>query len=109
MIPNIILTEKSIKAINNHLEKNNNIKYLRVGCKGSGCSGYTTVFQFEENKKDTDIVLNINGAAVIIDPKSMKMLDGSTLDYRHSLVKSGFTLDIPNAKYCGCQKSFSTK
>lgn len=101
------LTKNAIQAIHRQFEKDDKLQYLRVGCKGGGCSGYSTFFQFEETKKSTDIVFNVDGATVIIDPKSMKLLQGSTLDFHRSLLKSGFKLDIPSIKTCGCGNSFN--
>ena len=43
-----------------------------------------------------------------IDPKSHRLIDGTTLDYDTSLVSRGFIFNNPNAKStCGCGTSFS--
>ncbi len=106
---NLNLTDKAIKAIEKHFKKNSNIKYLRIFVKGgSGCNGFSFAFQYEEEKNYTDIAFVFDEVAtIILDPKSLKILDGATLDYHNSLIKTGFKLDIPNAKSCGCGKSFS--
>jgi iron-sulfur cluster assembly protein len=45
---------------------------------------------------------------VFVDPKSMVYLEGMTLDYKESLIYSGFAFDNPHAdKTCGCGTSFS--
>jgi iron-sulfur cluster assembly protein len=45
---------------------------------------------------------------IFIDPKSMVFLDGMTLDYKESLMQSGFEFNNPHAKKnCGCGTSFS--
>jgi len=45
---------------------------------------------------------------VFVDPKSMLYLNGMTLDWKDSLMHSGFEFDNPNAKKsCGCGTSFS--
>ena len=45
---------------------------------------------------------------VFIDPKSMVFLDGMTLDWKDSLMQSGFVFENPHAKKsCGCGTSFS--
>jgi iron-sulfur cluster assembly protein len=44
---------------------------------------------------------------VVVDKKSALYLDGTTVDWYHSLEKQGFTFDNPNAvKSCGCGSSF---
>ena len=48
------------------------------------------------------------GARVWIDPRSHRLLDGTTLDYDTSLLSRGFVLENPHAKStCGCGTSFS--
>jgi iron-sulfur cluster assembly protein len=83
-------------------------RYLRLGVKGSGCSGYTHVIQFDEMPKDKDTQLDIEGIRVIIDPKSILFLNGSTLEWKYSLIEQGFIFINPNVlSQCGCGKSFS--
>jgi iron-sulfur cluster assembly protein len=49
-----------------------------------------------------------DGAKVFIDPKSHRLIDGTTLDYDTGLVSRGFIFNNPNAKStCGCGTSFS--
>lgn len=107
----IQLTDAAIDAIWWKLEVDDTITYFRVGCKGGGCSGYSVSFDYEMHKKSTDLVFQYNrGIVVIIDPKSFKLLDGSTIDYQKSLMKSGFTITSPNIQSkCGCGKSVSFK
>ncbi len=45
----------------------------------------------------------LDGAKVFVDPKSHRLIDGTTLDYDTSLVSRGFIFNNPNAKSsCGC-------
>jgi iron-sulfur cluster assembly accessory protein len=82
---------------------------LRVGVKAGGCSGFEYVFGWEHAPKDTDLVfVGPDGARVYVDPRSLRVLDGTTLDYDTSLVSKGFIFNNPNAKStCGCGTSFS--
>jgi iron-sulfur cluster assembly protein len=49
-----------------------------------------------------------DGARVFVDPRSLRFLSGTTLDYDTSLVSKGFIFNNPNAKSsCGCGTSFS--
>jgi iron-sulfur cluster assembly protein len=53
-------------------------------------------------------VFDFDGVRVFVDPKSLIYLDGMTLDYKESLMQSGFVFDNPNAKAsCGCGTSFT--
>jgi iron-sulfur cluster assembly protein len=83
---------------------------LRVGVKAGGCSGYEYTFSWETAPKPGDAVFEASeGARVFIDPKSLRFLDGTVIDYDTSLLSKGFVLANPNAKSsCGCGTSFST-
>ena len=83
---------------------------LRIGIKGGGCSGMTYVLTLDEAApKQYDSVLEQDGLKILIDAKSQLYLDGTTIDYKNSLMGGGFEFNNPLAKKtCGCGTSFST-
>jgi iron-sulfur cluster assembly protein len=82
---------------------------LRIGIKAGGCSGLSYTFAWEPASRPGDHVFEgPEGSRVFVDPKSLKFLDGTTLDYDTSLVSKGFIFNNPHAKSsCGCGASFS--
>lgn len=82
---------------------------LRVAVKAGGCSGLSYVFDWDATPKDNDLVFEgIEGARVFVDPKSLKFLEGTVVDYDTALLSKGFLLENPKAKgTCGCGVSFS--
>ena len=82
---------------------------LRVGVKAGGCSGFEYVFEWEAAPREDDCVFDgPKGARVWVDPRSLRLLDGTTLDYDTSLLSRGFVFQNPHAKStCGCGVSFS--
>jgi len=81
---------------------------LRLGVLGGGCSGLSYQFKFDTQPRPKDHVFEFDGVKVFVDPKSLLYLHGLTLDYKESLMQSGFVFDNPNAeKSCGCGTSFS--
>jgi iron-sulfur cluster assembly protein len=81
---------------------------LRLGVLGGGCSGLSYQFKFDPRPRPTDKVLDYDGVKIFVDPKSLLFLDGMTLDWKDSLMQSGFVFENPNAKRsCGCGTSFS--
>jgi len=82
---------------------------LRVGVKAGGCSGFEYVFTWEASPRENDLVFDVEGGArVWVDPRSHKLLDGTTLDYDTNLLSRGFVFQNPHAKStCGCGTSFS--
>lgn len=107
----IEITESAARVIEKQLSKQQKAGGgLRIAVKAGGCSGYSYTFAFDAAPKDGDeIFLGSNGAQVFIDPRSLKLLDGTVLDFdEHNLMATSFTLKNPHAKStCGCGESFS--
>ena len=81
---------------------------MRVAVLGGGCSGFQYNFSFEEQKNDDDLLIERDGAAVVVDATSLELLKGSELDYVEEMVGSAFQVKNPNAtSSCGCGNSFS--
>ena len=82
---------------------------LRVGIKAGGCSGFEYVFGWADAPKADDHVFEgPDGAKIVVDGRSLSLLEGTLLDYDTSLISKGFTLNNPHAKStCGCGVSFS--
>ncbi len=79
---------------------------LRVGVRGGGCSGFQYALALDE-KRDDDQVFEHGGIPVIVDPASLRYVDGSQVDYTESLMGSGFEVTNPNVvASCGCGSSF---
>lgn len=110
----INITDKAVKGILKKLSKRENKNaYLRLGVKGGvGCNGFSYVIEFDDNgptAKDIAMIYD-TGIQIVVDNKSIKYLDGMTLDYSSNLMKEGFEIRNPNeASRCGCGKSFNTK
>jgi iron-sulfur cluster assembly protein len=84
---------------------------LRLGVKAGGCSGFEYAFGWETTPRPGDFVFEgSEGARVFVDPKSMRLLDGTVLDYDASLLSKGFIVNNPQAtSTCGCGTSFSVE
>jgi iron-sulfur cluster assembly protein len=81
---------------------------LRLGVKGGGCSGFSYVMEFCDEAGARDRVFDFDGVKVLVDPKSLVFLNGTTLDYETKLMAHGFKFVNPNEKTaCGCGESFT--
>ena len=71
---------------------------LRVEIVGRGPKGFQYDLQFvgREDSKEDDIVLDINGMSVLVAARSAQYLEGTTLDYKETLMGGGFSFDNPN-------------
>jgi iron-sulfur cluster assembly protein len=109
----IEISESAARVIARQLVRNNLAGGgLRVAVKAGGCSGFSYVFQWDATPRDTDQVFEgPGGARVFVDPRSLKLLDGTVLDFDEAnLMATNFTLKNPHAKStCGCGESFSAQ
>lgn len=81
---------------------------LRITVSGGGCSGFKYDFGFDAAVNGDDLVVERDGAGVVIDEVSLEMVRGSELDWTSDLIGACFQVRNPNAKSkCGCGSSFS--
>jgi iron-sulfur cluster assembly protein len=81
---------------------------LRVGVKGGGCSGFSYILDLTETQKESDELFEQHGIKIIVDPKSLLYLGGTTVDFKDEIMGRGFVFNNPNANTsCGCGSSFS--
>jgi iron-sulfur cluster assembly accessory protein len=104
----VILTETAARRIREVMAGEAQGGKLRVSVDGGGCSGFQYVFGIEPSAAPDDIIIEREGAAVLIDPVSFGLLSGSTIDFVDDLVGQTFRITNPNAtSSCGCGTSFS--
>ena len=83
---------------------------LRVSVLAGGCSGFQYRFELDDTPQPDDLVLERDGARVLVDPASLDLLAGAELDYADELMGSYFAIRNPNAtSSCGCGTSFSVE
>jgi iron-sulfur cluster assembly accessory protein len=81
---------------------------LRLAVTGGGCSGFQYNFAIDEIRLEDDLVLERDGARILIDPVSLDFLKGSEIDFTDDLIGQAFRVNNPNAtSSCGCGTSFS--
>ena len=101
----ISFTDAAIEHLATALEEH---EMVRVAVRGGGCSGMSYVLNIETDPDEEDILLDIAGSMVYIDPHSADILSETTVDYVKTLQREGFVFMNPNANTtCGCGSSFS--
>jgi iron-sulfur cluster assembly protein len=81
---------------------------LRISVEKGGCSGMQYAMSVDQPHAE-DVVVGENGGQVLVDPKALPFIDGSTIDFVDGLTGAGFKISNPNAKRsCGCGTSFET-
>jgi iron-sulfur cluster assembly protein len=106
----IELTENAAKQILKQLAQRGRGIGLRVGVKDVGCSGFGYTYDYADEVKAGDHLIEAHDAKLVVDAKSLEFLDGSTLDYVKEGLKQVFKFTNPNVDAtCGCGESFSVK
>lgn len=79
---------------------------LRVGVKNGGCAGQEYVLEYAETAGPLDEVVEDKDVTILIDPKAVLFLIGTTIDYEISRLSSKFVFRNPNeTDACGCGES----
>jgi iron-sulfur cluster assembly accessory protein len=81
---------------------------LRISVKGGGCSGFQYAFDIEKARAEDDLVIERDGAVILVDPISLEYMKGSEVDFVDDLMGQSFKVKNPNAvASCGCGVSFT--
>jgi iron-sulfur cluster assembly accessory protein len=104
----IVLTESAARRISEIAAAEASNKLLRVSVEGGGCSGFQYKFDLVADSEPDDLLIERNGAKVLIDPVSVEYMAGSEIDFVDDLIGASFKINNPNATAgCGCGTSFS--
>jgi iron-sulfur cluster assembly accessory protein len=104
----ISLTERAARRINEIMGGEPSGSMLRISVNGGGCSGFQYAFDVDRTRQDDDIVVERDGATVLVDQVSLQFMNGSTIDFVDDLIGQSFKIENPHATAaCGCGTSFS--
>jgi iron-sulfur cluster assembly accessory protein len=104
----VAITERAAKRVNTILRTEEPGATLRISVKGGGCSGFSYAFDIDRAKAVDDIVVERDGATVLIDSVSVAYMQGATIDFVDDLMGQSFRIENPMATSgCGCGTSFS--
>ena len=80
---------------------------LRLSVEGGGCSGFQYKFDLDDAPDADDTISETDGVKLVVDPVSLDLVAGCTVDYVESLGGAAFRVENPNAAAgCGCGSSF---
>tara|TARA_R110002049_G_scaffold308787_1_gene514084 strand:+ start:23 stop:415 length:393 start_codon:yes stop_codon:yes gene_type:complete len=104
----VTLSANAAAQINTIIASQAAANLLRIGVVGGGCSGFSYTFDLDTQINADDLLLERDGAKVVIDEASLPFLEGSEIDYVDELIGASFKIHNPNATAaCGCGTSFS--
>ena len=106
----LTITDEGAKRVNNFLKERGSGVGIRVKVTTTGCSGFAYGIEFADQIVEGDSVFEDKGITIIVDPKTLLMVNGTQLDYKQEGINSGFEFNNPLAgETCGCGESFTMK
>lgn len=104
----LTVSEAAARRIKAIIAKSASENALRISVEGGGCSGFSYKFDLTHETESDDLVIEKDGARVIVDQTSLAYLDGSVVDFVDDLMGQSFQIRNPNATAsCGCGTSFA--
>jgi iron-sulfur cluster assembly protein len=103
----VTLTPSAVRQIRKLMDASDGrVQGLKIGVKKGGCAGMEYVMEYAEEVGEHDAVVEQEGARVLIAPMAQMFLFGTEIDYKTSLLESGFVFNNPNVvDACGCGES----
>jgi len=106
--PSVTLSPRAAKRIAGILLAEPSGTALRLSVAGGGCSGFQYGFDLDAERAPDDLVIEREGAVLLIDAVSLPYISGSEIDFIDDLMSQSFQVRNPQATAsCGCGTSFS--
>jgi len=107
MADTLTLTPSAAKRVQWIADKQSRPAILRLSVEGGGCSGFQYKFDLAQTPESDDRVSETDGVKLVVDPVSLDLIEGSTVDFVETLGGAAFRVENPNAAAgCGCGSSF---
>lgn len=104
----VTLTERAARRIAEIMVGEPEGSRLRIGVDGGGCSGFQYRFEVDAGVAPDDLVVERDGAGLVIDALSLPYMAGAVVDFVDDLMGQSFKIENPNATAsCGCGISFT--
>ena len=104
----ISLTEPAAERVRDYLEARGSGVGLRIGVQKTGCNGFAYVVNYADDVNEDDRVFEDRGVTVVVDEESLKLIDGTEVDFIKEGLNEAFRFRNPNiAGECGCGESFN--
>jgi iron-sulfur cluster assembly protein len=103
----ISVTPTAASKISRNLERRGSGIGIRLGTRTTGCSGLAYVLEYVDQPESTDVVFDSDGFKIVVDPKSLPIVDGIVVDYVRQGLNEGFEfINEKERDRCGCGESF---
>ena len=104
----ISLTPDAAERVKTFLAARGHGLGLKLGVRKTGCSGFAYVINYADDIAPQDVVFEDHGVKVFVDPESLQLIDGTTVDFVRQGLNEAFRFQNPNVRgECGCGESFN--
>ena len=104
----ISLTKPAAERVRTYLDNRGKGLGLRVGVKQTGCNGFAYVVNYADEIGAADVVFEDQDVKIVVDEESLKLIDGTEVDFVKEGLNEAFRFRNPNVSgECGCGESFS--
>jgi len=104
----ITLSESAAHRVRHFMAEREGVMGLRLGVRKSGCSGFSYVLDYARETGPDDTVFEDRGVRIVVDSKSLSLIDGTRVDFVREGLGQAFRFDNPNVSdACGCGESFN--
>lgn len=103
----ITFSDDAAERVRQFLKKDQGAAF-RLAVKRTGCSGWAYVTSIAKQVESNDQQFEDQGIAIVVDPKSLELVDGTRIDFARKGLNQEFTFTNPNVTgECGCGESFA--
>ncbi len=103
------LTDTAAKRIQTFIDKDEQAIGFKINIKKTGCSGWGYEVELPHKLEANDVVYEDHGIKLIASQETLKVIDGTTIDYQQQGINHIFVYNNPKATgECGCGESFTT-
>jgi iron-sulfur cluster assembly protein len=104
----IAVTDRAARKIRQLADKQGASPVLRVRVVAGGCSGFGYELSFDAEAEGDRVIRASDDVRVVVDPTSVPIVEGSTLEFDDALLGGGLKMLNPHATHeCACGESFS--
>lgn len=101
--PIVTFTEDALERFRSSIKPDH---VINVSLDSGGCAGLKLDIDYKKEKTTSDVDISQGYVEIVMDKQTAEMLEGATIDYKDTLLKSGFDITHPAiAGACGCNES----
>ena len=104
----ITITPAANERMRHFLDATPTAAGVRFGVRRTGCSGFAYVVDLADTIGEDDQLVEIDGLQLIVNDKSLTMVEGTVIDFQRQGLNASFVFHNPNVTgECGCGESFT--